>query len=148
MMATGPVPDRGMSPAFVELMVPHAVGASECTIELEGRNGKLRIHWEGRHGSGPGGLETGLLFRLAEAALEHPDGIVKEVVYPVVNEQKLRDLVKEFKSTGPAYCKQVQTVMRNSWRSHYRRLLPRLLDTLEFSPTMIGTVLSSARSRS
>ena len=47
MMATGPVPDKTMPPAFVEMMVPHAVGASECTIELEGRNGKLRIHWKG-----------------------------------------------------------------------------------------------------
>ncbi len=76
--------------------------------------------------------KNGLLFRLAEAALDHPDGVIKEVVYPVVSEEKLRDLVKEFQSTGPAYRKQVQTVMRNSWRSHYRRLLPRLLDTLEF----------------
>ena len=47
MMATGPVPDKTMPPAFVEMMVPQAVGASECTIELEGRNGKLRIHWKG-----------------------------------------------------------------------------------------------------
>lgn len=76
--------------------------------------------------------KNGLLFRLAEATLEHPEGIVKEVVYPVVSEQTLRDLVKESESTGPAYRRQVQTVMRNSWRSHYRRLLPRLLDTLEF----------------
>jgi hypothetical protein len=45
--------------------------------------------------------KNGLLCRLAEAALEHPDGIIREVVYPVVSEQKLRDLVKEFKSTGP-----------------------------------------------
>src|SRR5262249_40087594 len=75
--------------------------------------------------------KNGLLFRLAEAALD-PDGVIKEVLYPVVSEQKLRDLVKEFKSTGPAYRKQMQTVMRNSWRSHYRRLLPRLLNTLEF----------------
>jgi len=27
--------------------------------------------------------KTGLLFRLAEAALDHPDGIVAEVLYPV-----------------------------------------------------------------
>ncbi|HLJ14200.1 MAG TPA: hypothetical protein VKV15_06860 [Bryobacteraceae bacterium] len=66
MMATGPVPDKTMPPAFVEMMVPHAVDASECTIELEGRNGKLRIHgraprqrtWPvraGRCGTRPGG---------------------------------------------------------------------------------------------
>jgi TnpA family transposase len=76
--------------------------------------------------------KNGLLYHLAEAVLNNPDGVIKEVIYPVVSEQKLRDLVKEFKSTGPAYRKQVQNVMRNSWRSHYRRLLPRMLDTLEF----------------
>ena len=36
-----------------------------------------------------------LLFELAGAALDHPDGIVREVVFPVVGEQTLRDLVKE-----------------------------------------------------
>jgi hypothetical protein len=65
--------------------------------------------------------KNGLLYNLAEVALNHPEGVIKEVIYPVVSEQKLRDLVKEFKSTGPAYRKQVQTVMRNSWRSHHRR---------------------------
>src|SRR5436305_15271817 len=42
-MATGRVPEKRMPPAVVEWMVPHAVGASEGTIGLEGRNGKLRI---------------------------------------------------------------------------------------------------------
>jgi hypothetical protein len=37
MMADGSVPDKTMPSAFVEMMVPHAVGVSECTIELEGR---------------------------------------------------------------------------------------------------------------
>ncbi len=37
MMAAGAVPVKTMSPAFVEMMVPHALGASEYTIELEGR---------------------------------------------------------------------------------------------------------------
>ena len=47
--------------------------------------------------------KTTLLYRIAEAAVGDPDGIVREVVYPVVGEQTLRDLVKEFKATGPAY---------------------------------------------
>jgi len=73
-----------------------------------------------------------LLFQLAEATLAHPDGIVKEVVYPVVSERVLRDLVKEFNATGPAYRRKLQTVMRSSYRSHYRRIMPLLLNTLEF----------------
>ena len=44
-----------------------------------------------------------LLFELAGAALDQPDGIVREVVFPVVGEQTLRDLVKEWKATGPTY---------------------------------------------
>src|SRR5262249_42645153 len=71
--------------------------------------------------------KNGLLFQLAEAALAKPDGIVKDVVYPVVNEPTLRDLVKEWQATGPAYRKQVQMIVRSSYRSHYRRMVPRLL---------------------
>src|SRR5512135_1491854 len=44
-----------------------------------------------------------LLFDLVGAALDHPDGIVREVVFPVVGEQTLRDLVQEAKATGPIY---------------------------------------------
>ena len=76
--------------------------------------------------------KTGLLFRLAEAALAHPEGVVKEIVFPIVNEATLRDLVKEWKATGPFYRYQVQTVIRSSYQSHYRRMLPKLLHALEF----------------
>ena len=34
-------------PQFVELMASAPVGISECVIELEGRHGKMRIHWKG-----------------------------------------------------------------------------------------------------
>ena len=50
----------------------------------------------------------------------------------MVNEQTLRDLVKEWQATGPAYRQHVQTVIRNSYRSHYRRMVPPLLDALDF----------------
>jgi len=76
--------------------------------------------------------KTGLLFRLAEAALDHPDGIVAEVLYPVVGEQTLKDLVREHKATGPAYREHVQHYLRSSYGSHYRRMLPQLLTTLVF----------------
>jgi hypothetical protein len=38
---------RAMPPAFVELIAPRTTGLTECTIELEGRQGKLRIHCKG-----------------------------------------------------------------------------------------------------
>lgn len=76
--------------------------------------------------------KTGILFQLAEAAMSKPEGIVKEVIYPVVGEQTLKNLVREFKSTGTAYREKVYTVMRSSYGNHYRRMLPFLLNLLEF----------------
>jgi hypothetical protein len=75
--------------------------------------------------------KTGLLYRVAEASLAQPEGSVREVVYPVVGEQTLRELVKEAQATG-GYRRQLQAVMRSSYRSHYRRMLPPLLRTLTF----------------
>lgn len=50
----------------------------------------------------------------------------------MVDEQTLADLVKELKSTGPAYRQQVSRVMRASYSHHYRRAIPALLQALEF----------------
>lgn len=74
----------------------------------------------------------GILFNLAQTAITHPDGIIKEVLYPVVNEQTLKDLVKEFKHTGPAYREKIHTVIRASYGSHYRRMVPEILSILDF----------------
>ena len=71
--------------------------------------------------------KNNLLFQLAQAALQHPEGIVKDVVYPIVPEQTLRDLIKEWRASGPAYQQKVTLTMRDSYRSHYRRMLPRRL---------------------
>jgi hypothetical protein len=49
--------------------------------------------------------KTRILYRIADAALEHPDEPVREVVFPVANEQTLRDLVAEYKAQGGAYRK-------------------------------------------
>lgn len=76
--------------------------------------------------------KTAVLFKMAEVAVDHPDGIIEEVLYPVVGVQTLKDLVKEFKTTGPAYREVVHTIMRASYSSHYRRMLPHLLDALPF----------------
>jgi hypothetical protein len=73
-----------------------------------------------------------LLFALADAALAQPDGVVREVVFPVVGEQTLQNLVKEWKATGPTYRVTLRTVIRNSDRGHYRRMVPALLAALEF----------------
>lgn len=76
--------------------------------------------------------KTAVLFRLAQAAVDHPDETIKDALYPVVGLQTLQDLVKEFKATGAQFRKVVHKVIRASYSNHYRRMLPLLLDALEF----------------
>jgi TnpA family transposase len=76
--------------------------------------------------------KTTLLFRLAEAAVDKPDGTIREVVFPVVSEQTLRDLVKEYKAGGSGYQQQVQKAMRGPYSKHYRRMIPVILKHLAF----------------
>jgi hypothetical protein len=47
MVAAETRPRKAAPPAFVELMASGADGSPECTIELEGRHGKLRVHLKG-----------------------------------------------------------------------------------------------------
>ena len=73
-----------------------------------------------------------LLFKLAEATAETPDGIIKEVVYPVVGQKTLQELVAEFKAMGFNFDREVQERMRSSYGHHYRRMLMPVLDTVQF----------------
>jgi len=73
-----------------------------------------------------------LLFKLAAASIAKPDGSVRDVIFPAVSEQTLHDLVAEGEATGPVYRRHLQTVIHNSYRSHYRRMLPLVLDALAF----------------
>lgn len=73
-----------------------------------------------------------LLFKLAEAAVGQPDGLVKEVVYPVVPQKTLKELVDEFKAMGFDFEREIQETMRSSYGHHYRRMLMPVLDALRF----------------
>ena len=75
--------------------------------------------------------KTGILFRVAQAAVDKPDGVIREVIYPVVDEKTLNALVRELGSTG-TYRLNVHRRMKSSYGHHYRRILPKLLSVLEF----------------
>ena len=107
---------------LIELLIQiiHRIGASaERRVERELTGTLKRVT----------GKNT-LLFRLAETALANPDGIIREVLFPVIDEQTLADLVKELKSTGPAH-RQHRQRTGESKSSHPHQpssFLPRLPD--------------------
>ena len=54
------------------------------------------------------------------------------MVFPVASEKLLRDIIKEYKAKSPAFRQQVHTIIRASYSHHYRRMVPELLDILDF----------------
>ncbi|HAB39517.1 MAG TPA: Tn3 family transposase [Rhodobacteraceae bacterium] len=72
-----------------------------------------------------------LLADIALASIDEPTGRICDVIFPVANESKLALIIKEFKAKG-GLDRRVQKVMRGSYANHYRPMLPKLLDALEF----------------
>ena len=72
-----------------------------------------------------------ILLDLAKVAVANPEGIIKEVVYPVVKPETLQEIIKESELTRN-YKEQVYTFMRASYSSHYRRMLAPILETISF----------------
>jgi TnpA family transposase len=114
---------RALTDDLVELLVEtvHAIGArAERRVEQQVIGELKRVTGK-----------TNLLFEIAGAAVARPDGTVRDVVFPVVGEQTLRDLVRE-RQSGPTYRTSLRTTIRSSYAGHYRRMVPRLLDALDF----------------
>jgi TnpA family transposase len=76
--------------------------------------------------------KAGILFRVAEAAVGQPDGVVREVIFPVAGEQTFEALVREARALGTPQSRRVHTAVRASYGSYYRRMMPRLLAALDF----------------
>jgi TnpA family transposase len=72
-----------------------------------------------------------LLVDIAVAALDHPDGRVEDVIFPIAGAAKLRAVIDEHRAKGTLDTR-IQQTMRNSYANHYRRMLPPLLQTLRF----------------
>lgn len=72
-----------------------------------------------------------LLADIAVASITSPQGKVCDVIYPVAGERKLKAIIEEQGSRG-SWTRRVYKVMRGSYARHYRRMLPHLLEVLDF----------------
>ena len=115
---------RAITDALVELLIEavHHIGArAENRVEKELLEDLKRVTGK-----------QALLYRIADASVERPDGTVREVLYPVVGEQTFKDLVREAKATGSTYRTTLRATIRSSYRGHYRRAVLDLLAALDF----------------
>ena len=73
-----------------------------------------------------------LLYQIAVAALAQPEGTVQDVIYPVANESQLERVVENLGEGGKTFRERLHDKMRRSYTHYYRRLLPLILNALEF----------------
>ncbi len=128
---------REVTDGLVDLLIRivHRIGArAERKVERAMVKDFRRVHGK-----------QGMLVRVAEASLKDPDGTVREVVFPVVAEKTLAEVVREARTQGTAFREQVQTRMRSSYVGHYRRLVPALLNALRFRSNNACTARCSWR---
>lgn len=72
-----------------------------------------------------------LLVDIATAAMMTPNGKVSDVIFPIAGAVKLKAIIDEHRAKGTLDVR-IQTVMRGSYASHYRPMLPSLLSVLKF----------------
>ena len=72
-----------------------------------------------------------LLVEIAMAALDHPEGRIEDVIFPIAGAAKLRAIIEEHRAKGTLDTR-IQQIMRSSYASHYRRMLPPLLKAMRF----------------
>jgi hypothetical protein len=73
-----------------------------------------------------------ILFRVVEAASGSPEGVVRDVIFPVIGTQTFEALVQEARALGTPESRRVYTAVHASYGSYYRRMMPKLLAALRF----------------
>ena len=73
-----------------------------------------------------------ILYKIADAAVNNPDGVISDVLFDIVDKETLNAIITEYQTQGPGYSREVQTVLRQSWSGHYRRMLFPVLRALTF----------------
>ena len=75
-----------------------------------------------------------ILYSLARASLDYPNGIIKKRIYDKVSEDTLENIIKDHKSKkGRWYQESVQTKIRSLYSHGHRRVLQTLLNSFEFT---------------
>lgn len=118
-----------------EELTDHLVDLLVETIHKMGKKAESRIEASQDEiiQKAPGKLKK--LYRMAKACVYTPKGTIEEVIFPEASERWLRTFIREVER-GSAYNKgKVRASLQRSYRFHYRRMLPELLNVLEFRCT-------------
>lgn len=74
------------------------------------------------------------LYRIAKAAVDEPKGTIEEVIFPAAPQKWLLTFIQEVENAS-VYKGKVRTSLQRSYRYHYRRMVPEILNILDFRCT-------------
>ena len=78
-------------------------------------------------------VDKDVVVRLLQAAIDHPDGQIQKILYPIASPEQLKLMVAQYRTTSQrSYDRQVYTTLRASYGGHYRQMLPVMLKVLTF----------------
>ncbi|GAB6425650.1 TPA: Tn3 family transposase [Bacillus nitratireducens] len=72
------------------------------------------------------------IINLLEAAVDHPDGVIQDTLFPIVGSDIIRDIIKDMTRNNRDYKEKVYTKMHSSYQGHYRKSLLKILKNLTF----------------
>ena len=64
--------------------------------------------------------------------MEQPDGTIRDKIFPIVGQDKLKNIINEYKKKGPKYQSLLHQQIRSSYASYYRRMVQPLLENVVF----------------
>lgn len=117
-----------------EALTDHLVDLLIETVHKMGKKAESRIDESLSEALQKAPGKIAKLYRIAKASVEAPQGIIAEVIFPEAPEKWLQNLIKEVEA-GAGYTSKVKTSLQRSYRFHYRRMLPELLNNLIFCCT-------------
>lgn len=73
-----------------------------------------------------------ILYKMSITALLDPDEAIRKAIFPVVTEKTMQAIIKEYESGEESYLSKTHTQMRGSYSHHYRKMLIKIIQSLEF----------------
>lgn len=74
-----------------------------------------------------------LLLNIAKEILANPDAKTGDIIFPIADEEKLKTIIQELEQKSDNILnRQSYISMRGSYQRHYRRIMPHIMEALEF----------------
>lgn len=78
-----------------------------------------------------------ILYSIAGIALKSPDKTIKEAIFPVISQEKLKNIVAEKENDNINFSEELFNNMRSSYQKHYRQAIVHVFENLEFKSNNI-----------